>query len=270
MADKDREQIRRLREQANALRKQEEARRRRNRMFTQIGVVVGALALVAIVVVVVVMGPAWFGKQNTPSASGTMSVTDSTGAKVEVPVSVQAGGFTIGASDAPATIDYYFDFSCPHCIDFHSKTGTAVEQMIADGDAQVNFHVIKFVQDYGIRAGAALTSAVQYQPDLFFTVLDGLFAIPAEQQMNFTNQDYATQLQALGVTNDAAIKSVNDGDFTWWIKDNTTQARAAGVPGTPSIYINGELQENLPQDGPGLIALVKAAGGSTQPAPTQG
>ena len=63
MAKNDRDQIRRLREEANALRQQAEAKKRRQRMLAQVGTIVGALVVVAIIVGFAIMAPQWFGNR---------------------------------------------------------------------------------------------------------------------------------------------------------------------------------------------------------------
>ncbi|MDJ1372540.1 DsbA family protein [Gulosibacter molinativorax] len=269
MASKDREHIRKLREEANALRQKEEARNRRNRMFTQVGIVAGAVVVIAAIVMLVVMGPKWFGNQNTPEASGTVAVTSTAGDEVEVPISISEDGIVVGNEDAPTTVDYYFDFSCPHCQQYHAALGVDIENIIADGDAKVNFHMIKFVSEYGTVAGAATAAVVQYQPELFFTVMDGIFEIPAETQTTMSYGDYAVQLEAMGVTSQEALQAVEKGDYAWWLNDSTSKARQDGVQGTPSLYVNGEYQENLPTTGDELRAVVGAASAGATDAPAE-
>ncbi|KAB1641148.1 thioredoxin domain-containing protein [Gulosibacter chungangensis] len=269
MASKDREHIRKLREEANALRLKEEARKRRNRMFTQIGIVVGAIVVIGAIVLLVVMGPKWFGNQQVPESSGTVAITNSEGQEVEVPIAASNDGIVVGLEDAPVTVDYYFDFSCPHCQDYHEVLGGDIEQVIADGSAKVNFHMIRFVSEYGLVAGAATAAVVEYQPELFFTVMDGLFAIPAETQATMSYGDYATQVAALGVTSQEALQAIENGDFSWWMSDRTNQARTDGVQGTPSLFIDGEYQETLPTSGDELRAVIAAASGEAAPAPAE-
>lgn len=269
MASKDREHIRKLREEANAIRQKEEARKRRNRMWTQIGIVVAAILVIGLIVLLVVMGPRWFGNQSTPESSGTVAVTNTAGEEVEVPITVSADGIVVGNEDAPVAIDYYFDYSCSHCQDYHSLLGSDFTQIIADGDAQVTFHMIRFVSEYGLVAGASTAAVVQYQPELFFTVMDGIFSISSETQTTMSYGDYALQLQALGVTSQEALDAVESGEFAGWVSDATDQARNDGVAGTPSLFVNGENQESLPSSGDELRALIAAAAGESAETPVE-
>lgn len=264
-SNKDREHIRRLREEANALRKQEEAKRRRSRMLTQIGVVVGAILLVAGIVLVAVMAPVWFGKQNRPEASGTVSVPNSEGQQVEVPITINADGVTVGKPDAPSTVDYYLDFSCAHCKQYHDAFGHEYKTAVGDGETRITFHFVRIVNEYGLRAGSAMASAVAHDPSSFYTVMDGLFAIDPQLQVGWNEADYATALTQLGISDENVLAEVRDGHYHWWIGNSTQKMRDAGVRGTPSIAVNGQLQEQLPTDRTTLRALLA---GETPQAPT--
>ena len=269
MASKDREHIRKLREEANALRIKEESRKRRTRMLTQIGIVVGAIVVIGAIVLLVVMGPKWFGNHNVPESSGTVAVTNAAGEEVEVPIAVSEEGILVGAEDAPVTVDYYFDFSCPHCQQYHAAVGGDIEQIIADGDAKVNFHMIRFLSQYGLYAGAATTSVIEYQPELFFDVVDGIFQIPAETQTTMSADAYAPLVQGMGVTSNEALEAIKNGDFVSWVDDRTNQARTDGVTGTPSLFVNGEYQESLPTSGDELRAVIAAASGEPVETPAE-
>lgn len=263
---KNREEILRLREEANARRKREEAAAKRKRMMTQLGVIAGALVVVAAVVAFAVFAPMLFGKQYKPeTVNGTVQVTAADGTKVPMPITVENEAITIGKPDAPVTIDYYFDFSCPHCKNYHQILGPAYESVIADGSAKVKYHLIKFVDDYGLRAGSTVVSALEHQPELFFTLMDGYFAMDAQTLYGWNYDQFADSLAQFGVTNPQAIQDARDGKFAWWIADRTKAARDAGVTGTPSVAINGQVQTDLPVDEAGLRALIAANGGPAAP-----
>ena len=264
---KNREEILRLREEANARRKREEAAAKRKRTLTQIAVVVGAIALVAGIVALAILAPKLLGKQNTPEAvNGTVNVTAADGTEVPVPIAVTDDAITVGQADAPVTINYWFDFSCPHCRDYHNALGSVYESVVADGSAKIEYHMIKFVNDYGIRAGSSVTSAIEHQPELFLNLMDTYFAIEPQQLVSWNYDQWAQSLAENGVTNEQALQDARDGKYAWWITNNTQGARAAGVTGTPSVGINGQIQPQLPTDEAGLRALLVANGAPEQPA----
>ena len=263
-SNKDRAHIRKLREEANALREQEEAKRRRTRMMTQLGIVIGAILVVAGIVFFAVMAPTWFGKQNVPEASGTVAVPNSAGEQVEVPISISEAGVVVGDPAAPSTVDYYLDFSCGHCKNYHDVLGHEYQTLVGDGAAKINYHFIQFVNPYGLRAASAMASAVVNDPSSFYRVVDDFFAIDPQVQTAWSEGDYAGELTKLGIGEQAVIDEVRDGHYHWWVRNSTRVARDSGINATPSVVINDELKEALPASREELRAAV---GDTTAPAP---
>lgn len=275
MASKDRDRIRQLREEANALRKKEEARKRRNRLFAQLGIVGGAVVVIAAIVMLVVMGPRWFSNQIAPvAASSEVELTNSAGDAVSLPIRVaEDGSVVVGADDAPAKLDYYFDFSCPHCQDYHAAMESAYEQVIADGDVQVTYHMIRFVQDYGQYAGSAVAGVVDTDPSMFYTAMNGIFDVAAETQVTWSYSDYASLMQTLGFNDEETLTNISDGNYSGWITDNTQHAREDGIKGTPSVAVDGTILENVPASLEELQAAIGAepsADATTEPSATTG
>lgn len=271
MAQKDREHIRRLREEANAIRLRQEAERRRSRTMKAIAIIAGSAVVIAAIVWLAVFGPSVFGpKAPEFTTDGTISVTGSDGTEHEVPIkSADAGSsIVVGNPEAPVTIDYWFDFSCPHCIDYHHATAQTFHDLVASGQAQVKYHPIHIVAPYGRQAGAALLAATQHQPGTFFSVYDGLYLIPATDQGSWGPADYADIMGEFGVTDQAALDEIRAGTYLPTIDAHTTQATTKdGVKGTPTVAVNGQLQDGLP-DSAGLIALVGEHGGDVTQLPT--
>lgn len=265
MATKDRDRIRQLREEANSLRKQQEAQKRRSRMLAQIGIVAGAVVVVAAIVVLVAFGPRWFSRNLEPAtASDQVQLTNTAGASVQVPIKVSAeDGITVGNDDAPAKLDYYFDYSCPHCQDYHKAMETSFEQVIADGQAQVTYHMIRFVADYGKYAGSATAGVVSAAPEKFYDVMNGIFNTDPQTQLQWSYADYASFVKSLGFTDETVLKDISDGHYGQWILDNTDRARRDGIPGTPALAVNGTILENVPATKEDLL---QAMNGGSAPA----
>lgn len=271
MAQKDREHIRRLREEANAIRLRQEAERRRSRTMKAIAIIAGSAVVIAGIVWLAVFGPSVFGpKAPEFTTDGTIQVTGSDGSAHEVPIRAADAGSSIvvGDPEAPVTIDYWFDFSCPHCIDYHHATAQTFHDLVASGQAQVKYHPIHIVAPFGRQAGAALLSATKHQPETFFAVYDGLYLIPATDQRSWGPADYADIMGEFGVTDQAALDEIRAGTYLPTVDAHTTQAMTKdGVKGTPTVAVNGQIQDGLP-DSAGLIALVGEHGGDVTQLPT--
>ena len=274
MAQKDRDSIRKLREEANRIRREEEARRRRRRMLTQIGIVAGAVVVVAAIVAAVVWLPKAFGSGEgaaEPSvADGSTQVFAADGSETSVPISASGSGVVVGDPDAASKVDVWFDFSCPHCVDFHTATGSELEALIAEGTAQVTFHPIQIVQQYGINAGNAWLATVQYQPELAFAVMDAIYGADATEQANWGDSDYAELLRTTGVTNDQAIQAAEKGVYSRYVRQ-ATDNRDADVTATPTVKINGTIADlTAVGTADGLRSAVETAagGGASTTAPS--
>lgn len=264
MAEKDRDHIRRLREEANAIRKQEQAKRRRKRMFTQVGIIAGAIVLVGGIVALVMFGPQWFNPRPDFQASSSIEITTSDGETVSQPIeTTDRGGILVGAADAPASFEYWYDYSCPHCVEYHNASGQIYRDLIATGQVNVEFLPINYVAPYGAQAGAAVLAAVQFQPEKFFTVDDGLFSVPAEQQQSWSGADYASILPSFGITNEQALAAINEGTYLRIVNDSTKDARKNGVQGTPAVAVNGEIMAEIPV-GEGIYQAAIDAGANVE------
>lgn len=266
MAEKDRDHIRRLREEANAIRKQEQAKRRRNRILAQIGIIVGAVVVIGSIVALVVFGPRWFNPRPEFSSAGTVEVASSlTGESVELPISsTERGGILVGADDAPVTLQYWYDYSCSHCLAYHEALGQSYQDVLATGQVKVEYIPINFVSPYGAQAGAAALALVQYQPAAFFDFTDAVFSIDSTTQTSWEGTEYAELLSQIGVTSEEAITATQDGTFLRLVTDNTSLARSVGVQGTPSVGVNEVLLESVPASAEELFQTVKDAGADVE------
>ena len=225
-----------------------------------------------IVIVAMVFGLSFFSQLLLPrgpmNASGMISLETSDGKTTEQPIQMNEAGYvSIGAADAPVVLDYYYDYSCPHCVEYHRLMGSAFSDLAASGQVRINYHPLQFVAAYGKQAAAALLAATQHQPESFLTVSDGLFAVPAQTQTGWKQDDYAGLLPQLGVTSPEAVKAVEDGSYLLAVNESTEAAREAGVKGTPSLAVNGQLQEQLPSAPEELRKLVGEQGADL-PTPT--
>lgn len=181
-----------------------------------------------------------------PDSSGMVELTTSAGSTVEVPIEASEDGVLVGMADAPVTIDYYFDFSCLHCVAYHEESGEMFQTSIADGDIQVRYHMINIVSEYGVLAGGTAAATVQYEPQNFFAVMDELFEIPSDEQMGMNSIDYAAFAEDAGLLSGEGIVAIEVGSYDDWIRNSTETALADGVGGTPWLAIDGEQLSSMP------------------------
>ncbi len=257
MAKKDSERIIEIREKANQQRREQQRREKRNTLFVQLGIAVGVLVLVGAVVAFVVM-------QNNsrvlePGAAATGSITLS--GVDNIPLLVGENAVTLGEKTAPVKIDLYEDYSCPHCADYATEVGPTLLSLVSKGDIVVNYHPIRIVTNYGVAAGSAATCVAAKDSQKWPDFHAALFANHSQQTDGWAAKDFADFAKTQGITDKDTISCIKQGAYADWIFSNTLASKAAGVTGTPTLFVNGEEQKQL-LSSDGLIAAVNALKGN--------
>lgn len=230
------------REKAAEARAAAEAADKRRRMI--INVSIGAVLLI---VVAALVGGAWYTSQQNqnitqPSAEAA-APTGSLPAGSEYEFGID---FTEGVTGKPV-LELWEDFQCPACGDFEAAFGPTVDELAAGGDAQVIFRSTSFLDqnfpgDNSKRAAAAFGCAVdagkgpEYKKVVYANQ-------PATEGDGWTDQQLLAFGEQAGITGDAKStfdKCVTDRTYITWAVNGTEAMKAAGVPGTPGIYVNGE------------------------------
>ena len=241
MAKNDSANVIAVRQKANEIRREKERAEFRRRTLIQVGVVVGALLLVAAIVVAVIFATRGSSAVNVPNASATITVDDKAG----VPLAVGDHRVRIGADDAAVVLSIYEDYSCPHCKDYAEETDSTLTELIALGDVAVEFLPIRFVTDYGSRAGSAATCVAVGAPEQWLDVHTALYDNFDATTNGWSNDQFRDFLSSQGVTDKAVLECVADGEYVDWIQQSTAAATEAGITSSPTLLINGEKSELL-------------------------
>jgi protein-disulfide isomerase len=240
MAKRDSENVIAVRQKANEIRREKERAERRRRAVIQVGIIVGALLVVAAIVAVVIFASRGASTVNVPKASASITV-DGT----EVPLEVRDHRVRIGPEDASVVVSLYEDFSCPHCQEYEAVVGDTLEELVTLGDVAVEFHPIRFVTNYGNRAGSAATCVAVGAPEKWLEVRSGLFSMHDTSTDGWSNDQYRELLANQGITDEDVLDCVGEGRYVTWIDQNTAAATEAGITGSPTLLINGEKSELL-------------------------
>ncbi len=239
---------RRIADKRAAEKRAEDAARRRRRAVVG-AVVAGVVVVVAVLVVVIVQ------MQRT-----------STSADGPVPAGLVADGtaFAVGPDGVPV-VDVYEDFICPACGQFAALSGSTLASLAEDGAAQVRYRPIAFLDrfstdDYSTRAlNAAAVVADAAGTEAFLRFHDALFAQqPAEGGPGLSDDTLIELADDAGATGDDVAEAIRNLRFGDWVEQVTDAASKAGVNGTPTVLVDGEvLEDRSPQ---GLTDAVAAAG----------
>jgi len=228
---------------AAAIRREQERKERRRRTIL---VVVAVAVLAAIGTAVSV----YVDRTGAPSAAPQGAV-----ATYAIPA---------GPASAPVKVAVYEDFMCPFCGQFERASRTALQKDLADGEVQLQYHVLNFLDgssttDYSSRAANAYAAVFDDSgPQVAKKFHDLLFEHqPDEGSAGISDARllrYAVQAGADRGTVSAAIR---DRTYEQWVNNGTDQASKGGVTRTPAVKVNGKTMTFTTIDD--LVAKVKSA-----------
>lgn len=149
------------------------------------------------------------------------------------------------AAGAPK-VDVYTDVQCPICSQFEKANGAAVDAAAKAGKIALLQHTMTFIErnvgnDSSTRgANATFCAADQGLRDEFTTQL---FARqPAKEGDGYTDDVFTQAAQAAGLTGaklTAFTSCVQNHTYDDYVKLTDDRSSRAGIPGTPTIVING-------------------------------
>lgn len=267
------------RQKARELSQKSSARDKRVRFFTQAGLAIASLSVIAILAAVIMEGtkPAGPGPLNMASdgikigASYKAVKTDALPAE-SAPVATPA--------NEPGVVDItiFVDFLCPVCGEFEKANGQVLDELVASGAATLEVHPIAFLDNrsqgtkYSTRATNAAACVANYTPDAFYTFHKLLFANQPAENTPGLDDAAITELATQAGGNVQVADCIDKGDFTDWVSAQTTRAMSGqvainnldpsftGVTGTPTVLINGvPFKYSYPFDSAEFLSAVQAA-----------
>jgi protein-disulfide isomerase len=155
----------------------------------------------------------------------------------------------VGKSSAPTKIKLYEDFQCPICNEFEKLSGAQLQQAIADGKAQVDYHMVSFLDRssttaYSSRAlNAAMAVLSTAGPEAFLKFHTIAYANQPPEGSAGVPDSTLVQWAVQAGADEAKVKPLIDGNvYHQWTVNATDQMSQDGVTGTPTVYINGKNQ----------------------------
>lgn len=245
------------REHARLMREEAAKKAKRRKIIVQGSVIVGIVAVLAIV------GGFIFAGVNAAN-------------NVANPKNMQSGGILLTAADKAVTtpaiakgaeptptkqtldgktahIQIWLDYQCPYCNQFETTNSDQMKQWMADGQATLEIHPVAILDSstnkkYSTRAAAAASCVANYQPDKFFDINSALFANQPDEQTGsgLTNAEMLKLFKDKGVSSQQITDCVNDQRFAKFVTNRTASAvsdpqlRGANGFGTPTVFVNGQ------------------------------
>ncbi|MFP4591009.1 MAG: thioredoxin domain-containing protein [Halobacteriales archaeon] len=151
---------------------------------------------------------------------------------------------TVGADDAPVTLEVYVDFSCPHCRSFEMEVLPQLRENYIDPEVARYRH-----RDYPIPVDerwswevASGMRAVQDEAGdaAFFEAAAAIF----EHQGEYSYGAIETVGDEAADVGEAARDAAEAETYRPVVESDREHGDDAGVPGTPAVFVDGELLQS--------------------------
>lgn len=165
---------------------------------------------------------------------------------VDAPAAGSEFGLTVGPDDAPDKVVIYEDFLCPYCGDLEAASRDGLTELAADGKVQVEYRPFDFLSslgDYSARSAGAFSIVLDKSgADVAKKFHDLLFENQPDEKGPFPSDDELADLAVEAGAKDGDVRdAIANNEGADWVKRATKSALDAGVQGTPTVLLNGEV-----------------------------
>jgi len=148
-------------------------------------------------------------------------------------VTVAATGPAVGPVNAPVTIVEFSDFQCPFC----QRLFPTMQQVAAKYGDKVRIVFRQFpLKIHANAAKAAEASLCANEQGKFWELHDAMF-----KGHDLTVEKLKASAASLGLDSDAFDKCLDSGRTAATVQNDLEDGAAAGVSGTPALFINGRV-----------------------------
>lgn len=252
------------RETARRMREEAAKKAKRRRRVTQGSIIVGVVAVIAIVGAVI-----YSNAGSTTSAINPKNMLSGGILLTSPEKAVTTAAIEPGKSATPTTqkldgktahIQIWLDYQCPNCENFETTNEATIKSMLAAGTATLEIHPVAILDNqnnnnYSTRSAAAVSCVANYDPNKFLDVSTVLFANQPDETTGtgLTNAKMLQLFATVGVSSPDITKCVNDQTFATFVNSQTAAVASNSQMindnynppsfGTPTVVINGERYE---------------------------
>jgi len=214
------------REREERERREQQAAARKRRLTILGGVLVSAIAIVAVVIVLA------GGSEESPSADQGAEQANTLFA------GIPQDGNVLGDPDAPVTIEEYVDLQCPFCKRF-SEDGLpdVVNEYVKTGKAKLVMRTLTFIGPDSERGARVAWSAGEQ--DRMFQFVENFFANQGPENSGYADEEFLEKVASgvEGLDVQRALDGRDSAKVTSAIQASQDAARKNNVDSTPSFLI---------------------------------
>ena len=197
-----------------------------------VGAIIVAGGLIALAV---------FYSQPAPPLSNTSNIAPDNNSGANALAASVDDDTLLGDPNAPITFIEFGDYQCPFCTRFFNEVeSTLRDKYVKTGKMKFVYRDFPFLGDES--RWAALASECADEQGKFWEYHDLLFVRHrGENQGTFTKDNLKRWAGELGLNQGQFDACLDSEKYAEEIKKDLEDARAAGVEGTPTAFINGEI-----------------------------
>ena len=203
---------------------------------------------IAIVVALVLIGAAVYFSNLGADLRGSLAAIFFADKKESAGLLAVGDSPSLGRDNAKVTIIEFSDFQCPPCALFHSGAGNAIiEEYVKKGLARVahkDFPLLgeeSFNAAYGARCAGEQGKFFEYQDALFSQ--QSKYA--SENSGMFSVEQLIRLADDINLNKNIFSDCLYQNKYKEAVAKDLEEGKAAGVTGTPTIFINGRKLEGL-------------------------
>ncbi|TQJ29727.1 DsbA family protein [Microbacterium sp. SLBN-146] len=160
-------------------------------------------------------------------------------------INSETGAIEVGSGSNE--LDIWFDFYCPHCQDFEREYGSTVDDLLEQGDLQVNLFPVALASlnaasgtDFSKRSANALYCVAEAEPDAAYPFMQAIFATDPTGP-GLTDEELIAAASDAGATGiDACVTDREYVDFVDAQTREIPENPETGGQGTPTVVLNGD------------------------------
>ncbi len=155
----------------------------------------------------------------------------------------------LGQEDAPVEIAVFEDFKCPACQFFDENVFPEVKRELIDtGQARIYFINYPFIGPDSTTAAKAGECVYNQDPEAFWDYKTYLFRSQGPESEEWATPAFLADVARNNLPNldaDALQSCTGEDTYAEQVSSEKAMGDAAGVQGTPSVFINGQRLESF-------------------------